>query len=61
MMQTIPLMEIAMKQAETLRDSEAIRDFCLSKYSKLPTIVVGHNVKQKLGKEDCPAILIPRM
>lgn len=59
--QTVPLMEIAMKQANALRDSEVIREFCLSKYNKLPQIIVGHNVKQKPGRDDCPAILIPRM
>ena len=61
MMQTIPLMDIAMKQAEALRSSEAIRDFCLAKYGKLPTIIVGYNEKRKPGREDCPAILILRM
>ena len=60
-MQTIPLMGIAMKQAKALRDSELIRDFCLSKYNKLPQIIIGHNVKKKPGRDDCPAILIPRM
>lgn len=59
--QTIPLMDIAMRQAEALRDSQAIKGFCLSKYGKLPQIIVGHNVKQKPGKDDCPAILIPRL
>lgn len=61
MMQTIPLMDIVTKQAEALRSSEEIRDFCLAKYGKLPTIIVGHNEKKKPGREDCPAILIPRM
>ena len=60
-MQTIPLMDIAMKQADALRNSEAIREFCLSKYGKLPQIIIGHNLKQKPGRDDCPAILIPRM
>ena len=60
-LQTIPLMDIAMKQARALRDSEPIRDFCLSKYGKPPQIIIGHNVKQKPGRDDCPAILIPRM
>lgn len=60
-LQTIPLMDIVMKQAEALRSSGTIRDFCMAKYNKLPTIIVGHNVKQRPGKDDCPAILIPRM
>lgn len=60
-LQTIPLMDIAMKQARALRDSQPIRDFCLFAYEKPPQIIIGHDVKQKLGRDDCPAILIPRM
>ena len=60
-LQTIPLMDIVMRQAEALRSSETIRDFCMDKYNKLPTIFVGYNVKNRPGKDDCPAIVIPRM
>lgn len=59
-LQTIRLMDIMLKQAEAIRDSEAVKQFCLEKYGRGPQIRLGYDVKDAPGKGDCPVILIPR-
>lgn len=55
---TLKLKTMAMCWRDILMDSAEIKNFCLEKYGKLPTIFVGVNGKKLPDKKYCPAIFI---
>lgn len=55
---TLKLKTIALRWRDILMDSAEIRDFCIEKYNKPPTIFMGVNGKKLPSKKHCPAIFI---
>ncbi|MDU2063778.1 MAG: hypothetical protein E6713_02970 [Sporomusaceae bacterium] len=55
---TLKLKTMAMRWRDILLASDSIRNFCLDKYGKPPTIFVGVNGRKLPDKKHCPAIFI---
>lgn len=55
---TLKLKTIALRWRDILMNSPEIRDFCVDKYGKPPTIFMGVNGKKLPDKKYCPAIFI---
>ena len=58
MIHTLKLKTIALRWRDIILASTAIRDFCVEKYGKPPTLFVGVNGKRLPDKKHCPAIFI---
>jgi hypothetical protein len=58
MVQTLQLSTIVRKLCNTLRNDQALNDFCKEKYGKPLTILVAMNTKQLPAKMDCPFVVI---
>jgi len=57
-LQTIRISDIVSKWKDALAGSEAINEFCTTKYGKKPEIRVGLNQKQPPTAASCPIIVI---
>lgn len=55
---TLQLKIIAQRWLEILHNSAEIRDFCMERYRKPPTLFMGVNGKKLPNKKHCPAVFI---
>ena len=58
MIPTLKLSDIINKWRDALQASQAIQNYCTTKYSKAPKIYVGINGKQPPADADCPFIIL---
>lgn len=55
---TLQLTKIAKRWKDILHNSQRLREYCVEKYKKPPTIFVGVNGKKFPDSRHCPAIFI---
>jgi hypothetical protein len=58
MVSTLKLIDIIYKWRDALQASQAIQNYCTTKYSKVPKIYVGINGKTLPSGTDCPVIIL---
>jgi hypothetical protein len=58
MVSTLKLRDITSKWRDALQTSSSIKNYCLTKYNKMPKIYVGLNGKNMPADADCPIIIL---
>lgn len=58
MIPTLKLSDILNRWRDAIQSSQAIREYCIAKYGRVPKIYIGMNGKQLPADSDCPFIVL---